>query len=233
MDLTSIISADKSLLLTLNGSDNLFADGLALSLTNAYTWIPLYVALFYMVMKNNDSLRQIILITALAGICVLLAGTINDSLVKPNIGRWRPTHDSEIGTLVDVVDGYRGGRFGFFSSHAANTLSVAIFFCLLVRSRSLSVILILWALVNSWTRIYLGVHFPLDVACGLLWGTIVGFGVYFFYKSVFLRLLPVKSSFISSKYTSSGYVKADIDVVESILALTLVYCVIKACIVTL
>ena len=67
-----------------------------------------------------------------AVLCVVLAGMVDDMIVKPTIARWRPTRDPEIGMLVDIVDGYRGGRYGFFSAHAANTFSIAIFFCWLV-----------------------------------------------------------------------------------------------------
>ena len=125
---SDIIQYDKELLLWFNGSDSLFFDGFVKTLTTATTWIPLYLALFYMVLKNNDTLQKILIIVACAGLCVFLAGSLNDMFVKPNVARWRPTHDGEIAMLVDVVNGYRGGRFGFFSSHAANTISIAVFF---------------------------------------------------------------------------------------------------------
>lgn len=232
MDLTSLIEADKSLLLSLNGSDNPYADALAWVLTTATTWVPLYVGLFYIVMRNNNSVRKILLILAMAGLCVVMAGTLNDTFVKPGVARWRPTHDLEIGTLVDVVRGYRGGRHGFFSSHAANTMGVAVFFCMLVRSRSLSTMLILWALVNSWTRIYLGVHFPLDVACGLAWGTISGLAAWLLFRFIARQMNDYKTGFVSTTYTSTGYLKSDVDVCETIMALTLLYVAIRACIIT-
>ena len=135
MDWDSIIQMDKQLLLALNGSDSLFVDYLAKSLTTAATWIPLYISLFYVVVKNNDNFRRILFILCCAGLCILFAGTVDDLIVKPGVARWRPTHDYQIGMLVDVVDGYRGGKYGFFSAHAANTFSIALFFSLLMRSR--------------------------------------------------------------------------------------------------
>lgn len=203
MDFEPIIQFDKQLLLALNGSDSLFLDGLAMALTTASTWVPLYVALFYLVLKNNENVRQILLVVACAAACVLLAGTVDDTLVKPLVARWRPTHDPQIGILVDVVDGYRGGKYGFFSAHAANTFSVAVFFCLLVRSRALSVALVAWSLTNCWTRVYLGVHYPGDILCGLLWGGLVGFAVYWAYCRIYVRM-KVGKGFISSQYTSTG-----------------------------
>lgn len=153
MDWHSIIQMDKQLLLALNGSDSLFVDYLAKSLTTAATWIPLYISLFYVVVKNNDNFRRILFILCCAGLCVLFAGTVDDLIVKPSVARWRPTHDYQIGMLVDVVDGYRGGKYGFFSAHAANTFSIALFFSLLIRSRLVTLMFVGWSLTNCWTRL--------------------------------------------------------------------------------
>ena len=228
MDMDTIIQMDKQLLLAINGSDSLFVDYLAKTLTTAATWIPLYVSLFYVVVKNNDNFRRIICILACAGLCVLFAGTVDDLLVKPLVARLRPTHDFQIGMLVDTVDGYRGGKYGFFSAHAANTFSIAVFFSLLMRSRLVTLLLVGWSLTNCWTRLYLGVHYPLDILCGLLWGGSVGTGIYFLYRYVDRRLLHSENDYVSSKYTSSGYRYSDIYIVALVLSLTLVYCILRS-----
>ena len=183
-----LIQIDKQLLLALNGSESLFLDGMVLTLTNAWTWLPLYLALFYVVLKNNDTVWKILLVLACAGLCVLLAGTVDDTLVKPTVARWRPTHDPQIGMLVDVVDGYRGGNYGFFSAHASNTFSLAVFFSLLFRRRALTVALVCWSLVNCWTRLYLGVHYPGDILVGLLWGGLCGTAVYALHRRIVRQL---------------------------------------------
>ena len=228
MDMDTIIQMDKQLLLAINGSDSLFVDYLAKTLTTAATWIPLYVSLFYVVVKNNDNFRRIICILACAGLCVLFAGTVDDLLVKPLVARLRPTHDFQIGMLVDTVDGYRGGKYGFFSAHAANTFSIAVFFSLLMRSRLVTLLLVGWSLTNCWTRLYLGVHYPLDILCGLLWGGSVGTGIYFLYRYVDRRLLHSENDYVSSKYTSSGYRYSDIYIVAIVLSLTLIYCILRS-----
>ena len=228
MDLSQLIDLDRQLLLTLNGSPSLFLDGLVKTLTTAVTWVPLYVSLLFLVMKNNDNLKKVLFIVVCAGLCVLLAGSLNDMIVKPLVERWRPSHDEQIGMAVDVVNGYRGGKYGFFSSHAANTFSLAVFFALLVRSRLLSVALIAWSLVNCWTRLYLGVHFPGDILCGLLWGGLVGTSMGLMHHRL-SRKLSGGSNFISSHYTSTGYALTDVDMVIVVLVATLVYAIFRGC----
>ena len=228
MDFQPIIDFDKHLLLQLNGSESLFLDSLVLTLTNAWTWVPLYISLLLVVIKNSDTVLKILLILLSAGLCVLLAGTIDDTIVKPLVGRWRPTRDPEIGLLVDIVDGYRGGDYGFFSAHASNTFSIAIFFCWLIRSRVLSIALVLWSLTNSWTRLYLGVHFPGDILVGLSWGALVGTGVYFFYRYLASRFTRV-GVFTSLAYTKTGYSRKDVDIPVCVLVFTLIYAALRAC----
>ena len=87
-----LIHFDKELLLWINGSDSLVMDSVIVTLTTATTWIPMYLALFYVVLKSNSTVREILLVLAGAAACVLLAGTIDDTIVKPLVARWRPGH---------------------------------------------------------------------------------------------------------------------------------------------
>jgi undecaprenyl-diphosphatase len=229
MDFQPIIDFDKQLLLMLNGSESLFLDSMVMTLTTAWTWVPLYISLLIIVIKNSDTSVRILLTIAAAGLCVLLAGTIDDTIVKPLVGRWRPTRDPEIGLLVDIVDGYRGGDYGFFSAHAANTFSIAIFFSWLVRSRLLTVALVLWSLTNCWTRLYLGVHFPGDILVGLCWGGLVGTGVYFLFYRYLIAKLTWTPTYTSLAYTKTGYNRNDADVPVCVLTFTLIYVALRAC----
>ena len=208
-----LIQFDKELLLWLNGSDSLFMDSLIMTLTNAKTWIPLYLSLFYVVLKSNATVKDILLVLAAAGACVLLAGTIDDTIVKPLVARWRPGHDPEIGMLVDTVDGYRGGKYGFFSAHASNTFSIAVFFSLLMRQRLFTVFMVSYSLINCYTRMYLGVHYPGDITVGLLWGGLVGWCVY----KGYCRLT-----------TPAVYTCQLCDIPIAVLCLTLLYSVCRA-----
>jgi undecaprenyl-diphosphatase len=208
-----IIQFDKHLLLMLNGSDSVFLDWVIMTLTNAKTWIPLYLSLLYVVVKTNRNLRDVLMVLLAAGLCVLLAGTIDDEIVKPLVARWRPTHDPEIGSMIDTVNGYRGGNFGFFSAHAANTFSLAVFFSLLMRHRLFVCFMVGWSLTNCYTRLYLGVHYPGDITVGLLWGGFVGWLVYRLYCRV---TTPAKYEF------------RDLLVPVIVLCLTLLFGLIKA-----
>ena len=225
-----IIQFDKQLVLMVNGSDSVFLDYVVLTLTNAKTWIPLYLGLFYVVvMTHKPNWRDILLILAAAGLCVLLAGTIDDTIVKPLVARWRPTHDPQIGALVDVVNDYRGGNYGFFSAHASNTMSIATFFCWLARSRRLSIALVIWSLVNCWTRMYLGVHFPGDILVGLIWGITVGTGVYFLYRRL-TRDMYMPRNLNPVQYTTTCYRRQDCNWPVAVFIYTLLFVFIKACI---
>ena len=178
----TLIQWDKQLLLLLNGSDSMFFDHVMLMLTNALTWIPFYVALIYMVIRANRHLKSVLWVLGCVVLSLLLAGAFDDLLVKPLVARLRPTHDPEIGHLVRTVDDYRETLYGFFSAHSSNTFSIALFLSLLVRRRLFVVVMFTWSLLNAWTRIYLGVHYPGDVLVGLLWGAVVGYAVYRFYQ---------------------------------------------------
>ena len=227
MDWQTLIDFDKQLLLWFNGSQSLYLDSLVRTLTNGVTWIPFYLTLFYVVIKNNENVQKIMLVLAAAGLCVLVAGTIDDTIVKPTVARWRPTHDPQIGLLVDIVDGYRGGNYGFFSAHASNTFSIAIFFWWLIRSRLLTTAMVIWSLTNCWTRLYLGVHYPGDILVGLCWGAFSGSVVYWLYLRV-VRRLSTGMSFTSSHYTATGYLRGDVDVPISMLVFTLLYALLRA-----
>ncbi len=214
----SLLPIDQSLLLWLNGG-SLFLDRLALLLTQGFVWVPLYLSLFYVVVKNNEKMLQIVLIVGCALLAVGLSALVSGAIVKPLVARPRPCLDPLLRHTVDVACGYRPSGFSFFSSHAANTMTVAMFFSLLVRSRLLTAALMFWSLFNCWTRLYLGVHYPSDILVGLLWGAFMGALGYLVYCRLYYRLSD-KIRYISSHYTSTGYATIDIDVVLLVVTAT-------------
>ena len=219
MSITELSGIDKYILYWFNGSNSLFEDGLVSLLTSGMTWIPLYIALFYLVMKNNDTMGQIMLIVGSIILCIILTGGIDDIFIKPWIGRVRPCNDPDINAHLNLITGQVESGFSFFSAHAANTMSLAVFLCLLIKDSIFKIVMIGWSLLNGWSRLYLGVHFPSDVLFGFLYGAVLGIIIFSFYKR-FYSEMSFQTTYISSQYTSSGYERKDIDVVLVVFLLT-------------
>lgn len=227
MDFSKIQDMDMQVLSLFNGSDNIMLDQMVQILTSGLTWIPLYVMLFFVVMRNNETMGQIALVVGSAIFCVLFADGLVDGIIKQLAERWRPSNDPTFKYMVQVVDDIRLMGYSFCSAHAANTMSLAVFFSLLIRSKMLTITLVIWSLINCWTRLYLGVHYPSDILCGMIIGIIVGILVYLLYYKIYLRISP-KINYISNQYTSTGYDHDDIDKAMVILMLTLVYVVTRS-----
>lgn len=227
MDFSKIQDMDMQVLSLFNGSDNIMLDQMVQILTSGLTWIPLYVMLFFVVMRNNEAMGQIALVVGSAIFCVLFADGLVDGIIKQLAERWRPSNDPTFKYMVQVVDDIRPKGYSFCSAHAANTMSLAVFFSLLIRSKLLTITLVIWSLINCWTRLYLGVHYPSDILCGMIIGIIVGILVYLLYYKIYLRISP-KINYISNQYTSTGYDHDDIDKAMVILMLTLVYVVTRS-----
>lgn len=223
----TLLDIDRELLSFFNGSDSVFLDNLVVILTSGLTWIPLYLSLLYIVIKNNETMRQIMLVVGCVILCIIISDGVADFIVKPLVGRFRPSNDPYVKYTLDIVNDIRGTQYGFFSAHASNTFCIAMFFSLLVRKRSFVIAMCTWSLVNCWTRMYLGLHYPGDILFGLLWGGLTGAFVYYVYIKSYLRMYP-NFNYISSQYTSTGYTRIDMDVVLLVMVLTLLFAIIKA-----
>lgn len=168
-----LIEYDKALLRFLNGYHASWLDPVMLLLTETITWVPLFICLFYLVFKDFKKESWIVLLGIV--MTILLSDQITASFMKPYFARLRPSREPTLEGLIHIVQGYKGGQFGFASSHAANTFGLSTFFFFVFSAKRRWIIwLFLWAALMSYTRIYLGVHYPGDVLAGAAVGMICG-----------------------------------------------------------
>ncbi len=227
MDFTGITNIDLWLIPVLGGSHNMFSDAFALVLTSGWTWIAMYLTLLFVVIKNNETMAQIGLVILSCALCLLLADGMADGIMKPLTMRLRPINDPEVREMITLVAGVADKNYSFFSAHAANTMAISTFMALLMRNTRMTIALLIWSLINCWTRIYLGMHYPSDIAAGLLWGMISGALVYSGYRRTYTRLSP-KLHFISSQYTKTGYGLADITLTINVMTASVIYAILRA-----
>lgn len=185
----SLIFADKQLTLWLNSFHSAFADLFFYMSTSTIVWIPLFLMLAWLIFAKQGG-QGLVTIVFIA-LIVLFCDQISSSIIKPIFERYRPTHDPILQYMIHTVNGYRGGLYGFCSSHAANTFGVAMFVALVMRHSILSVSLFGWAFVNSYSRIYLGAHFVGDILVGAILGMIIAKIMYEFYLRVALHFFVI------------------------------------------
>ncbi|MDR1859959.1 MAG: phosphatase PAP2 family protein [Bacteroidales bacterium] len=172
--LDTLIQYDQGLLLSLNRHHTPLWDVVMLTLTGTSFWLLFYAVLMYFICKRFKLKAIVALLLVGAGIA--LSDQASD-LCKHIVERYRPTHDVGIRHLVHNV-GSRGGLWSFFSAHAANTFTVAMFTSLLFGNRRYYFMLFVWAALVSYTRIYLGLHYPLDILTGAIVGILSGWLMY-------------------------------------------------------
>ena len=187
--LEGLLQIDTELLLAINGCHTPWADTVMWVISAKATWIPLYLLLIGLVVwryrqpaptgvkwlkKVPACVVMIVVIAAAVG----LADFIASGILKEWVARPRPTRVPELEGVLHLVNGYRSGRYGFVSSHAANTMACALLFSLIWRNKIATCGLMLWVAMNCYSRMYLGVHYPSDIIGGLLVGALVAVAAY-------------------------------------------------------
>lgn len=190
--LDQLLTYDKELFLFLNNLGTEQWDGFWMFYTYKFNWIPFYALLLFLLFKHLGKQRTLLLLLVVVALITFTDQITN--LFKDGFERLRPCHDENLQGIMRIVKEGCGGRFGFFSGHASNSMAVAVFVGLLLRNtyRNLIFILLVWAAAMAYSRIYIGVHYPLDIVCGMIFGALSGFG--FFRLNNYLSHRFIKTS---------------------------------------
>lgn len=178
---------DQNVLLAINGWHSTYFDQLMWCISSRLSWSLILVAVLVALRRDW---RQAILVLGAVILTVAVADQVSSGLIKHLVARLRPTHDPNLASVVHLVNGYRGGQYGFVSSHAANSFGVALLMGLIMRHRRVLVAMMLWAAVQCYSRMYLGVHFPGDIIGGVIVGLLTGWLVYHLWNYASRRWLP-------------------------------------------
>lgn len=178
-----ILVYERDLFFMLNGSDSPFLDRFMWLYSGKAVWLPLAFFILVVLLYKKKWRESILILLAIV-LVITLCDQFASHVCKPIFTRFRPTHHPDFMDQVKTVFDYRGGRYGFISSHAANAFGFAIFMSLLFRYRLFTWTIFLWAALTAYTRVYLGVHFISDIVPGAIAGVFFGWLVYWLYVKV-------------------------------------------------
>ena len=170
---------DEQLFVIINGFHCSTGDFIMWWVSDRWIWLPLYLTIAVSIFRRQSFLDAVLCLIAI-GVAVTFADQLCASVIRPEIERLRPSCiDNPLSEIAHTVNGYHGGRFGFPSCHAANSFALASFLSLFYGTWKARCLIICWALLICWSRIYLGVHYPGDIAGGIVIGGICGCLMYY------------------------------------------------------
>ena len=171
-------SIDTQIYLFFNGMHSPAIDSFMMLFTGRFIWVPMYIAIALMLLKTFGWKLTGVYVLALA-VAITLTDQTCATIIRPLVARLRPSNpENPLSELAILVDGYRGGRYGFPSCHSANSFALATFVSFLIRRRNMIAFMLGWAILNSYTRLYLGVHYPGDLLVGAVIGSGFGYACY-------------------------------------------------------
>ena len=188
--LDKLLQYDTDLFIYLNSLGSETWDGLWLLITDEFTFVPLYALLLFLIYKKIGLKPMLIMVVVIA-LMITFTDQITN-LFKRTFERPRPCREEDLQELIRYV-AKRCGRYGFFSGHSSNSMAAAVFGGVVLRPyfKNLIFILLFWSFIVAYSRIYVGVHYPIDIVCGMTFGALAGFG--------FLKL----NSYLQNRFISS------------------------------
>lgn len=184
-----LLKADKSVFLSINKNyTNSFFDALMPVLRNSNTWVPLYVLILFVAIKQYKKQVWLWLLFAIA--TVVITDQFSSHLIKPFVQRLRPCADPDFSTQIRLLLKHCSGGYSFTSSHATNHFGIAVFFIITLAGilKKWRWLFIFWAACIGYAQVYVGVHYPLDVFCGSLLGVILGYTTATLYKKAATKI---------------------------------------------
>lgn len=198
--LQAIKQLDIELLLCINSHHSDFFDQFMFLFSNRFVWIAFYISVIITIAVRNkkNAIWLILLLVA----CIVLADQISSSVIKDLVQRLRPTKEADLAPFLHIVNNYSGGLYGFVSSHAANTFGFALLSSLIFQNKLYSWSVFIWAGITSYSRIYLGVHYPSDILGGIIVGLSVASVLMLLIKKYKPQLLTAsnKTDTITERY---------------------------------
>ena len=183
----SLSSIDSRLFLFLNGLHSDWMDKVMVHVTDMWIWLPFYLLLLFWAAKQYGKRCWWIILAV--GIVVLCSDQLASHVCKPLFQRLRPCYNGDFQELIYLPKGMAGGKYGFVSSHAANTFAIAAFLTPALRNYRPwpAITLYFWAFLSSYSRIYIGFHYPGDILCGALLGLLVGMILWKVFQIIVVR----------------------------------------------
>jgi len=222
MIIEQLLEIERDTFLWLNGSGHCaFLDRFLWLFSGKLTWLPLaaffVAALFW---HNRRHWREALLLLVAIAVVITVCDQFASGFCKTFFHRFRPTHHPDFMNDVITVNGYRGGRYGFISSHAANSFGFATLTATLFRRRAYTLAIFLWALINAYSRIYLGVHFISDIVPGILVGVLVGIAAAFLVINITRRPAQLTAAHAYGSSAAAPIPRLNINLILLALALT-------------
>lgn len=196
--LTSLQSVDQQIIVAVNGAHCTFLDHLMWLCSSHFAWTLIVLTLLFASLNGKNwrtNWRKTLTLVGVIALAILLADQISSSIIKPLVARPRPTHNPAIESILHIVRDYRGGAYGFVSSHAANCIAVTAILHFILRNKALTISMTIWTAIVCYSRMYLGVHYLGDILGGLAVGLISAMMAY----QIFLLIARINGYYFSQR----------------------------------